>query len=66
MKRTLTMALVGCGAIAGIHVPAIREGAPEIAITAAIDTDHSSAEAMALRKRFDFYFARFPVRAEDD
>jgi UDP-N-acetyl-2-amino-2-deoxyglucuronate dehydrogenase len=41
------MALVGCGAISRIHLPAIREGAPRIAITAAIDTDRERAEAMA-------------------
>ena len=47
MARTLTMALVGCGAIARVHVPAMRDGAPRIAITAAIDADPARAEAMA-------------------
>ncbi len=47
MARTFKMALVGCGAISHTHLPAIREGAPEIAITAAIDADRARAEAMA-------------------
>lgn len=47
MPRTLKMALVGCGAISRLHLPAIREGAPEIEITAAIDADLERAESMA-------------------
>jgi GFO/IDH/MocA oxidoreductase family protein len=47
MTRRLTMALVGCGAISRVHLAAIREGAPEIAITAAIDADRERAAAMA-------------------
>ncbi len=47
MARKLTMAVVGCGAIARVHLPAIREGAPQIEITAAIDADRARAEAMA-------------------
>lgn len=43
----LKLALVGCGAISRIHLPAIREGAPEIEVTAAIDTDPARAEAIA-------------------
>jgi predicted dehydrogenase len=41
------MALVGCGAISRVHLPAIREGAPAIEITAAIDADRARAEAVA-------------------
>ena len=47
MARKLTMALVGCGAISRMHLLAIRAGAPEIAITAAIDADRERAEALA-------------------
>jgi predicted dehydrogenase len=41
------MALVGCGAISRLHLPAIREGAPEIQITAAIDADRERASSAA-------------------
>ena len=41
------MALVGCGAIARVHLPAIREGAPRIEIAAAVDADRGRAEAVA-------------------
>jgi predicted dehydrogenase len=47
MPGTLRVALVGCGAISRVHLPAIREGAPRIEITAAIDADRARAEAMA-------------------
>ncbi len=47
MAGTLKMALVGCGAISRVHLPAIREGAPRIEITAAIDADPARAEALA-------------------
>ena len=47
MARKLTMALVGCGAISRVHLPAIREGAPDIEITAAIDADRQRAQATA-------------------
>lgn len=47
MPRTLKLALVGCGAISRVHLGAIREGAPEIRITAAIDSDRARAEATA-------------------
>lgn len=47
VSRTLTMALVGCGAIARMHLPAIREGAPAIRITAAVDPDPARAAAVA-------------------
>jgi len=48
MARRLRMALVGCGAISRVHLPAIREGAPEIEVTAAIDPDPTRAQAIAL------------------
>lgn len=41
------MALVGCGAISRVHLPAIREGAPSIEISAVVDTDRQRADAMA-------------------
>ena len=47
MTPNLRLALVGCGAISRLHLPAIREGAPRIQITAAIDSDRARAEAVA-------------------
>ena len=47
MPRTLTMALVGCGAISRVHLPAIHGGAPRIDITAVVDADRARADAMA-------------------
>ncbi len=47
MPRKLTVALVGCGAISRVHLPAIRVGAPAIEITAAIDPERARAEAVA-------------------
>lgn len=43
----LKLALVGCGAISRVHVPAIRAGAPRIVVTAAVDADRDRAEATA-------------------
>ena len=47
MAQALKMALVGCGAISRVHLPALREGAPRIQISAAIDANRERAEAMA-------------------
>jgi predicted dehydrogenase len=47
MERRLKLALVGCGAISRVHLPAIREGAPEIEVTAAVDPDPERAAAIA-------------------
>lgn len=47
MSRRLTLALVGCGAISRLHLPAIRKGAARTAITAAVDIDPERAAAMA-------------------
>lgn len=47
MTDVLKLALVGCGAIARVHLPALREGAPRIHITAAIDADPARADAFA-------------------
>lgn len=41
------MALVGCGAISRLHLPAIREGAPAVRITACVDPDRDRAAALA-------------------
>jgi len=49
MSRTLSLALVGCGAISQLHLPAIRKGAPRTEITAVVDTDAARAESMAGR-----------------
>jgi len=43
----LRIAVVGCGAIAKVHLPAIRQGAPEIEIAAVVDVDGERAAAMA-------------------
>lgn len=47
MGARLKLALVGCGAISRVHLPALREGAPEIEVSAVVDSDAARAEAMA-------------------
>jgi predicted dehydrogenase len=47
MPKRLKLALVGCGAIAKQHLLGIREGAPRIEITAAVDPQRERAEAVA-------------------
>ena len=47
MADKLKLALVGCGAISQVHLNGIRQGAPEIEITAAVDTDSARAQSMA-------------------
>ncbi len=47
MADRLDMALVGCGAISGMHLMGIDESAPEIRITAAVDPVLERAEALA-------------------
>jgi predicted dehydrogenase len=47
MARTLKLALVGCGAISRLHLPAIREGARRTEIVAAVDSDPARADATA-------------------
>ena len=49
MSAKLTLALVGCGAISQLHLPAVRKGAPRTEITAVVDTDAARAQAMAER-----------------
>ncbi len=47
MSQTLKMALVGCGAIARYHLDGLKEHAPRIEITAAVDLDPAKAQAYA-------------------
>ncbi|MCZ6782915.1 MAG: Gfo/Idh/MocA family oxidoreductase [Proteobacteria bacterium] len=47
MAEFLKLAFVGCGAISQMHLMGIRQGAPRIRVTAAIDTDRSRAESVA-------------------
>mgnify|MGYP001230598201 CR=1 FL=1 len=49
MPAKLTLALVGCGAISHLHLPAVRQGAPRTEITAVVDVDPVRAQAMAER-----------------
>ena len=49
MSAKLTLALVGCGAISQLHLPAVRKGALRTEITAVVDTDAARAQAMAER-----------------
>jgi predicted dehydrogenase len=49
MDRELTLALVGCGAIAEMHLMGIAARAPEIRITAVVDPVAERAAAMAAR-----------------
>ena len=43
----LKLAFVGCGAISSMHLMGIREGAPRIDVTAAVDTDLERAKSVA-------------------
>jgi len=43
----IELACVGCGAIAQMHRLGIREGAPQIEVTAVVDTDPARAKAFA-------------------
>ena len=47
MSSELKMGFVGCGAIARFHLDGIKEKAPDIRITAAIDPDRAKAESIA-------------------
>ncbi|MBX3025806.1 Gfo/Idh/MocA family oxidoreductase [bacterium] len=47
MSATLNLAVVGCGAISQLHLPALREGARRTTIAAVVDTDPARAEAAA-------------------
>lgn len=43
----LNLALVGCGAISQLHIPALREGARRTKIVAVVDSDPARAQAAA-------------------
>ena len=47
MSTEIRLAFLGCGAISQFHLLGLREGAPEIKVTAAIDLDPERAEAVA-------------------
>ena len=47
MSDTLKLALVGCGAICRFHLDGVKESAPRIQVTAAIDTDGAKAQNIA-------------------
>ena len=47
MPETLRLAFVGCGAIARYHLDGIREHAPRIEVTAAVDLDAQKAQSYA-------------------
>ena len=47
MTQTLKLAFVGCGAIAPYHLNGIKEHAPRIQVTAAIDPNREKAEEIA-------------------
>ena len=47
MSKTLKLAFVGCGAIAPYHLNGIKEHAPRIQVTAAIDPNRAKAEEIA-------------------
>ena len=47
MSQTLKLAFVGCGAIAPYHLNGIKEHAPRIQVTAAIDPNRAKAEEIA-------------------
>ena len=47
MTQQLRLAFLGCGAISRFHLLGIRDGAPQIQVTAAIDVDGARAETVA-------------------
>ncbi len=47
MSQTLKLAFVGCGAIAPYHLNGIKEHAPRIQVTAAIDPNRAKSEEIA-------------------
>ena len=47
MATTLKLAFVGCGAIAQFHLDGIKECAPRIQVTAAVDPNRAKAEHIA-------------------
>jgi UDP-N-acetyl-2-amino-2-deoxyglucuronate dehydrogenase len=46
--KKLKLALVGCGAIARLHLDGLKEHVPEIAVTAVVDTDPEKRDAYAV------------------
>ena len=51
MSQTLKLAFVGCGAIAPYHLNGIKEHAPRIQVTAAIDPDRRKGRGDRRRNR---------------
>ena len=49
MSKTLKLAFVGCGAIAPYHLNGIKEHAPRIQVTAAIDPNRAKSEEISGR-----------------
>jgi predicted dehydrogenase len=49
MTRKLRLAFVGCGAVTELHLMGLRDGAPEIEVTAAVDPDAGRARALAAK-----------------
>ena len=47
MAERLKLAFIGCGAIARYHLDGIKEHAPRIEVTAAVDLDADKAQAYA-------------------
>ena len=62
----LKLAFVGCGAIASYHLNGIKEHAPEIQVTAAIDTAREKAELIAAETGAKIYTSLEEGLAEGD
>ena len=51
MTQTLRLAFLGCGAISKFHLLGIRDGAPQIQVTAAIDLDQDVVEQLQAARK---------------
>ena len=62
----LKLAFVGCGAISSMHLLGIREGAAQIEVTAAVDTNPEHAKAVAEQTGAAVYSSLEQALAEGD
>ena len=62
----LKLAFVGCGAISSMHLLGIREGAAQIEVTAAVDTNLEHAKAVAEQTGAAVYSSLDQALAEGD
>ena len=66
MASEVKLAFVGCGAIAHFHLKGIREMAPDIRVTAVVDTDVERADAFAAESGGEAFTSFDQALAEGD